>query len=85
MKAGFPTDEMHRLARYIRDLYGTFSISCKDYDYLLAYMHHDKKNATADKINFTLLKGVGDVEVNCEISEDDIKAALDIYCDEMGI
>lgn len=84
-ECGFPADEVHRLAKYVRETYGIFAINCKDYDYLLNYMAHDKKNRYAGAINFTLLKGIGDVEINKEISAEKIKTALDIYCDEMGI
>lgn len=82
---GFPAEEVHRLARYVRDTYGIFAFSCKDYDFLLTLMAHDKKNTSPDRINFTLLKDIGDLEINREISSEKIKAAFDIYCDEMGI
>ncbi len=48
-------------------------------------MGHDKKNVTADRINFSLLSDVGQVKIDCEVPEADIKAALDIYRDLMGI
>lgn len=84
IRLGFPAEEVHRLSSFVKDNYGVFAINCKDYDYLLEYMSHDKKNASAGSINFTLLKDIGDIEINCVISPDEIKSALDIYCDEMG-
>lgn len=48
-------------------------------------MRHDKKNLSADSINFTLLKNIGDVQIDCVVGEDDIKTALDITRDLLGI
>lgn len=85
MLLDFPGDVLHRYADYVRAHYGAFTIDCKDYPALLALMGHDKKNVTADRINFSLLADVGEVKIDCEVSEDDIKIALDIYRDLMGI
>jgi 3-dehydroquinate synthetase len=46
-------------------------------------MSHDKKNASPDAINFTLLSEVGNPIINCIASQDEIKTALDIYRDLM--
>lgn len=85
MEAGFPSDELHRYAQYVRGHYGTFAISCRDYDRLIEFMRHDKKNVTPDDINFTLISGVGAPEIDHIVNVDRIKAALDIYCDLMGL
>ncbi len=47
-------------------------------------MHHDKKNMSADTVNFTLLSNVGAAEIDHQIADDEIKTALDIYCDLIG-
>ena len=85
MKLGFPSGTLHRLADYVNNVYGPFEFTCDDYPRLLEYMRHDKKNSSADAINFTLLKAIGDVKIDCIIPDDDIKAALDITRDLMGI
>jgi 3-dehydroquinate synthase len=41
-------------------------------------MHHDKKNQ-GNAINFTLLGGIGDIRINQNVSEEEIKDALDFY------
>ncbi|MBD5224703.1 MAG: 3-dehydroquinate synthase [Bacteroidales bacterium] len=81
MKEGFPSDSLHRYSDYVRDNYGAFPISCKDYDRLLDFMAHDKKNSNPEGYTFTLLKAFGDPVIGAEATTGDIKAALDIYCD----
>lgn len=85
MKVGFPSDELQRYASYVADHYGAFDISCDDYDRLLVFMHHDKKNATTAEINCTLLREYGDVAINTPVSDADMTAALDIYRDLLHI
>jgi 3-dehydroquinate synthase len=48
-------------------------------------MAHDKKNATAGEINFTLLGGVGEIIPNCIVEKELIYQALDFYRDSVGI
>lgn len=81
----FPSDILHSYAAYVRDNYGAFYITCDDYQAILTLMSHDKKNSTPDSINFTLLKDVGDIKIDCIVDKDNIVAALDIYRDLMGI
>ncbi len=85
LKLGFPSAELHQLATYIHEKYGAYEITCEDYAELLSLMHHDKKNINATDINFTLLKDVGNVHIDCTCNEDEIKSALDIYRDLMHI
>lgn len=82
---GFPSDILHAYAEYARSNYGAFYITCDDYPRLLELMTHDKKNASPDKINFSLLADVGDVKIDCVVDKEQITAALDIYRDLMGI
>lgn len=85
MKLGFPSEEVHRLAGYVKSVYGSYDFTCDDYARLLSYMSHDKKNHSVGEINFTLLKAIGDVKINCIASADEIRSALDITRDLMGI
>lgn len=85
MKVGFPSAELNRFSSYIKEHYGEFSISCRDYDRIIELMRHDKKNTSPDAINFTLLSAVGEFEINSTASPDEIKAALDIYRDLLGL
>ena len=81
MKLDFPSEALHSYAAYVEEHYGAFAFSCADYDALLQFMHHDKKNATTGIINSTLLKDFGQPVINSSISDEDMKAALDIYRD----
>lgn len=85
MQAGFPSDELHRFATYIRQHYGAPAIKCSDYPDLLGFMHHDKKNRSTDEINCTLLAAPGKVRIDCRVSDKDMEAALDIFRDLMQI
>ena len=81
---GFPSADLYSLANFVRTNYGSFKITCDDYDYLIGIMRHDKKSYNGE-INCTLLKACGEPLIDNTISDDDIKAALDIYRDLMGI
>lgn len=85
MQLQFPSNELTRLATYIYDNYGAFNVTCDDYPALIEFMRHDKKNDSANEINFTMLKQVGDIHIDCVASEEEIKTALDIYRDFMHI
>lgn len=85
LKLGFPSDTLHRFAQYVRTNYGAFDFDCDDYPALIDFMRHDKKNSSTNRISFTLLADVGDPRIDSVIEDDDIKNALDIYRDLMGI
>lgn len=84
-RLSFPSAQLHRFASYIKENYAGFTFSCDDYPRLINLMRHDKKNLSSDSINFTLLKNIGDVQIDCVVGEEDIKTALDITRDLLGI
>lgn len=77
-KTGFPNEKMHQTVGYIKDSYGKMAFSCDDYEEILEFMTHDKKN-TAGIINFTLLGAIGDIRINQTATKEDICEALDFY------
>lgn len=85
MKLGFPSSELQRLSAFIYDLYGAFPVNCDNYPRIIELASHDKKNDTNGVFNFTLLKGVGQPQVNVAVTRDEITAALDIYRDLMKL
>ncbi len=85
MQKGFPTETMRRIAGYIYENYRAFAITCNDYDELIGFMKHDKKNVDASEINFTLLHDVGVLALDSTASVKEIEAALDIYRDVMHL
>lgn len=81
----FPSSVISGFASYVYDNYRAMPITCDDYPALLSLMRHDKKNATAASINFTLLRAIGDVQIDCTASDEQITQALDIYRDLMHL
>ncbi|MBP5277122.1 MAG: 3-dehydroquinate synthase [Prevotella sp.] len=78
IRCHFPQDILRQTVSFIREYYGTLDITCDDYPELLELMKHDKKN-TAGTINFTLLGDIGDIQINQDCSEEEIKEALDFF------
>ncbi|MBR1727686.1 MAG: 3-dehydroquinate synthase [Muribaculaceae bacterium] len=76
----FPSGDLHRLACYVRDYYGTPGITCDDYCTLLELMHHDKKSRQGE-VNCTLLNHIGDPVIDNIITADAVNTALDIMRD----
>lgn len=83
LKTGFPKDKMRQAIYYIKEYYGTFTFTCKEYDQIYELMTHDKKN-TSGHINFTLLGQVGDIRINQTAEKEDIFQMLDFYREVMG-
>ena len=73
---GFPSAHFHPTVRFVRETYGQFSFTCKDYDRLLNYIRHDKKNV-GGQTNFTLLADIGQIRLDCHANRDLICEAFD--------
>ena len=84
IKTGFPKEKMRQTIQFIKENYGAFAFSCKQYDSLYELMLHDKKN-TAGIINFTLLKEVGDICLNQTADKETIFEVFDFYRECMGV
>ncbi len=78
IKLDFPKDELLRLKYLIKEYYGTFEFSCKEYEALFELMTHDKKNESKE-INFTLLAAVGDIRINQTATKDEIFECFDFF------
>ncbi len=86
MLLGFPSAELHSMAMILREVYCPMpAIGCSDYEALLELMRHDKKNLSADRINFTLLRSPGEPVIDSTADVDSIRTALDIYRDLLGL
>ena len=72
----FPTVPLRQVTRLLAETYGRPPVTCDDYDRLLDYMTHDKKNAGGN-INLTLLAGIGDVRLDQHADKDLIFEAFD--------
>lgn len=85
MRLGFDTKWLNRVARYIGEYFPAPQFGCGDYPVLIELMRHDKKNADARNINFTLLRAPGEVALDNVVAPDEICAALDIARDLLGV
>ncbi len=74
----FPFKLVEETRRLIDNMYGSFAFTPADYETLYEYMTHDKKNE-GDKINFTLLKSIGNIQIDQNCSKEDIFMALNYY------
>lgn len=82
----YPSSELYRYADFLKkNGYGVPDIDCKDYDAMIEFMRHDKKNLSREKINFTLLATPGEPKIDCTATEDEIRSAIDIFRDLMGM
>lgn len=84
MKEHFSSEILHSVAQFVKANYGTFNITCDDYDALITLMQHDKKSHEGE-LNFTLLGAPGDIRIDRIATPDDTKVALDIYRDLFGL
>jgi len=73
---GFPSQYLKNTSEWIIRMYGTIGIEKHDYDTMLEFMQHDKKNEN-NRINFTLLKDVGQFEINRHCDQELVFASLD--------
>ncbi len=78
VKTSFPTDRLRQTVAFIHENYGTLGITCDDYEAIYSLMTHDKKNI-ADRINFTLLGGIGDIRINQTAAKEEVFEALDFF------
>ncbi|MGN0214517.1 MAG: 3-dehydroquinate synthase [Muribaculaceae bacterium] len=81
---GFDSADVHRIADYVLSNYGSFYITCDDYDELLRLMKRDKKSRQGE-INCTLLGAPGDIRIDCIVDDKTMKEAFDLYRDLMHI
>lgn len=84
-RLGFPSAEITRLTNFVKNNYGVFHLTCDDYPKILSFMRHDKKNQSAEQIVFTLLDDCGKPHINCDVDDEEIRVALDLYRDLFGI
>ena len=75
---GFPKETLDRVSKFIKQHYGTFNFTQKDYEILYQYMIHDKKNV-GNIINFTLLSDIGEIEINQATDRGMIEKALNYF------
>lgn len=83
-QCGFPKDKLWQTLSFIKNNYQGFCFSCDDYETLYELMKHDKKNESANKINFTLLENIGEIVLNQTASKEDIFESIDFLRESIG-
>lgn len=78
-----PLAQVEATSAFLLKLYGPFELDESAFDTLLEYMQHDKKN-DSNRINFTLLPAIGQIEINQYASPGQIREALH-YCLKMAV
>jgi len=63
IQLGFDKNVLIKIANFVKEHYGVFTLDSTDYQRIYELMQHDKKN-DAGTINFTLLKATGDIQIN---------------------
>ncbi len=84
IQVGFPKEYLRQVNQFVREHYGCFIFDCQHYERLYELMKHDKKN-TADTINFSLLRAVGDIILNQTTDKTTLFEVFDFYRECMGI
>jgi len=74
---GLDKEVLRLMTHSMIDIYGKVGYACEDLEKLIAKMAQDKKNETALAINFTLLRRIGQPEINQVVSPEKIKEALE--------
>ncbi len=78
IRLGFPMPKVMEIAEYLEAIYGHFEFGKDKFEELYKLMTHDKKNE-ANKINFTLLEGIGKIQINCQATKEEVFDALYFY------
>ncbi|MBP6610056.1 MAG: 3-dehydroquinate synthase [Paludibacter sp.] len=76
IKLGFPKKTLSELRNISKEYYGSYAFDCNDYESLIEYMTHDKKNDSKE-INFTLMADIGDIKINQTATKDEIYETFD--------
>lgn len=84
IRLGFDSAELHHYKTFLKDYYGGALICCEDVEEVMHKMNSDKKNRRYGEPVFTLLKGIGEPEIDCIPTQSEIKEALEIYIDMMA-
>ena len=78
-KGKLASAKLYPFATMLKEHYPAAGVKCTDIDTLISLMRHDKKNASPDRINFTLLNEIGVPQWDMLPTEEEIRSAFEIY------
>lgn len=81
IKLGLDSNEVNQYKHFLKDFYGPALIQCADVDAAINKMNSDKKNSRYGEAAFTLLKELGEPEINCIPTQSELSEALELYID----
>lgn len=74
----FDFHKLFEVAEYVASYFPSYKIDYKDYNEVYEIMKHDKKNKE-NKIRFSLLKQIGEIQINQVCEKEDVFEALNFY------
>lgn len=80
-KLGFPSLEVNHYCNFLKENYGGALVDCQDIPAIIEKMNHDKKNKAYGQPVFTLLKEIGEPEIDMLPTAEEIREAMDLYID----
>ncbi len=83
LRLNFPMASVVEIANYLKKVFGVFKIEKDDFDELFRLMGHDKKNED-NRINFTLLDNIGQMQVNINATEAEVVETFEFYMNLCG-
>lgn len=84
IKLDFPKEILQQAISLIKPNYEKFYFDCSDYNRLFEFLLHDKKNEN-NQINFSLMKNIGEVKIDCNCTKEEIFQSFDFYRDTFEI
>lgn len=76
----FPQEDLQEIKKVISEMYGIIQFTRSDQDEIIELLKFDKKNE-AGKINFVLLRNIGEPVIDRQVSNELIYEAFDYYLD----
>lgn len=70
--------DLNEITNYISSKYNGYQINLSDFETIIGFMKNDKKNDN-EKINFTLLKSIGNSNIDMYADSDLIYKSLELY------
>jgi len=77
-KCGLSAEEVKSVSKELSEIYGKLDFSVSEIEEFMKLMKHDKKN-TANQINCTLIKKIGEPQIDVYLNDSDVKSTLINY------
>ena len=74
----FPDQELIELKELVINIYGKFSILKEDFNGIIEYLKHDKKNVNG-QVNFVLLNKLEETKIGCKVSNELVIESIEYY------